>query len=367
MNSKKIGIITFLVFLGFLSGFFVNMYALYPMEIKNLSNEMKTDYIKSEIYETDVLSLIHVSDNFSKSKLQNKITNYLWNQNNLPDKELTKIEKNIFSEKYSNLKNLESIDKLTIEMEYGVNSIAYLFNPLTSNDKLIIYHQGHRGDFVEGKQTIAYFLEKNYSVMAFSMPLLGMNSQPIIDHPQFGKIKIQSHNQFELVENENFSPIKFFVEPVIVSINYLEKYHTFDSYHMIGISGGGWATTLIAALDDRINESFSVAGSHPIFLRSDPKNFGDYEQHHIEFYEIANYLDLYVMASTGLDRKFVQIFNKFDPCCFDGDSFSLYEQQVKETVTNLGDGYFEIYLDDTHNEHIISNHTLEIIINELEN
>jgi len=71
------------------------------------------------------------------------------------------------------------------------------------------------------------------------------------------------------------------------------------------------------------------------------------------------------MSSIGSDRKFVQIFNKFDPCCFDGDSFSLYEQQVKEAVTNLGDGYFEIYLDDTHNEHIISNHTLEIIINEI--
>ena len=365
MNSKKIGIITFLVFLGFLSGFFVNMYALYPMEIKNLSNEMKTDYIKSEIYETDVLSLIHVSDNFSKSKLQNKITNYLWNQNNLPDKELTKIEKNIFSEKYSNLKNLESIDKLTIEMEYGVNSIAYLFNPLTSNDKLIIYHQGHRGDFVEGKQTIAYFLEKNYSVMAFSMPLLGMNSQPIIEHSQFGTIKIQSHNQFELLDERNYTPIKFFIEPIIVSLNYINTQYVFDSIDMIGISGGGWVTTLVSALDDRINHSFSIAGSYPMFLRSDAKNFGDYEQHNLELYTIANYLDLYVMASSGSDRKFIQIFNKFDPCCFDGSSFSSYEEQIKEAVINLGDGYFEIYLDDTHSEHIISNHALEIIINEI--
>ena len=197
------------------------------------------------------------------------------------------------------------------------------------------------------------------------MPLLGMNSQPIIDHPQFGKIKIQSHNQFELVENENFSPIKFFVEPVIVSINYLEKYHTFDSYHMIGISGGGWTTTLVAALDDRINESFSVAGSYPIFLRSDPKNFGDYEQHHLEFYKIANYLDLYVMASTGLDRKFVQIFNMYDPCCFDGTSFQEYENEITEIVNKFDNGYFKIYSDQTHREHIISEHSLEIINNEI--
>ena len=105
---------------------------------------------------------------------------------------------------------------------------------------------------------------------------------------------------------------------------------------MVGISGGGWTTTLIAALDDRIDNSFSVAGSYPMFLRSDPKNFGDYEQHHLELYQLANYLDLYVMASYGENRKFVQIFNKSDPCCFDGDAFLEYEKQVQQTVYGLG-------------------------------
>ena len=63
--------------------------------------------------------------------------------------------------------------------------------------------------------------------------------------------------------------------------------------------------------------------------------------------------------------KFGIPHEKMNPCCFDGDSFSSYERQVKEAVTNIGDGYFEIYLDDTHNKHIISNHGLEIIINEI--
>ena len=71
------------------------------------------------------------------------------------------------------------------------------------------------------------------------------------------------------------------------------------------------------------------------------------------------------MGSIGSDRKFVQIFNKFDPCCFDGDLFISYEQEVKNIVNKMGNGYFEIYLDDTHNEHIISDYGLEIIINEI--
>ena len=367
MNFKKIGIFLFLIFIAFISGFLANMYDIYPSEIKEfyIANENSNE--NSKIFETDINSLIHVTSDISKNEIKNNLINHIWKQNTLPHNELSKIEKNISLDKYSELNNLESIDKLTIEMKHGVNSIVYLFKPSVSNDKLIIYHQGHRGDFIEGKETIAYFLEKNYSVIAFSMPLLGMNSQPVVDIPQFGKIKIQSHNQFELLETETFTPIKFFVEPIILTINYLENNYDFNSYHMVGISGGGWTTTLAAAIDDRISQSFSVAGSYPMFLRSDTKNFGDYEQHNLELYKIANYLDLYVLASVGDDRKFIQIFNMHDPCCFGGTAFEEYEDNIIATVKTFDNGYFKVYLDDTHGEHKISDYSLELINNEIIN
>ena len=62
------------------------------------------------------------------------------------------------------------------------------------------------------------------------------------------------------------------MEPITVSLNYLDEEYDFSSYYMIGISGGGWTTVIYSAIDDRISNSFSVAGSYPLFLRSEIKN-----------------------------------------------------------------------------------------------
>lgn len=353
--------------LVFIFGIYVGAYEIFPFStlkyLKSDFNVYENSYLPN-----DIKSLIHVIDDTKISEKRNELINFLWGQKSLPNMTPTKIENKIIDMRYDTLQNLESIDKLIIKMDNDFNSIAYLFNSSDPNKDLIIYHQGHAGDFIAGKETIQYFLKNNYSVLALSMPLLGMNSQPEILHPQFGLIKLQSHNQLELIDgNDDYSVIKYFIEPVIVSINYLETKYNFESIHMVGISGGGWTAILSAALDDRIEKTFSVAGSYPIFLRNDPKNFGDYEQHNLELYKIANYLDLYVMGSYGTDRLLVQIFNKYDPCCFDGDVSLLYDTQIKNTVSTLGKGNFKTIIDDTHKEHKISNYSLEIIINELKN
>ena len=51
---------------------------------------------------------------------------------------------------------------------------------------------------------------------------------------------------------------------------------------MVGLSGGGWTTNLLSAIDDRIRYSFSVAGSMPIYYRLEA-SMGDIEQFLPEF------------------------------------------------------------------------------------
>jgi hypothetical protein len=302
-----------------------------------------------------------------------KLIQYIWKNEGFPTSRIPEfIEKNIKDDRYADLDNLKNIDKIVTSMNYGVNSIAYHFHPLKSNNHLMIYHQGHDGDFIQGKQTIQFFLKNGYSVMAFSMPLMGMNNEPTIDLPPFGKITLLlvpnlGHAILRLLETENFSPIKFFLEPIVVATNYIEKSFNYQSINMIGLSGGGWTTTLSAAVDSRISKSYPVAGSLPLYLRTslNPNDIGDYEQYVSDLYRICNYLELYILGAYGEGRKQLQMLVKDDPCCFGGFGYQTYEKGLKEIISKLGKGKFAVYLDVVNQEHSISNKMLEIVLNDL--
>ena len=351
----------------FLSGIAVGYYEVFPFDLiqsikYSLQNNSEEGKNNISIYEDDIDSLIKINsknDIFDKRK---NLINFIW-KNSVPYSSSISIDKNIKDDRYQNLSNLKSIDKLNIEMDYEMNSIAYLFLAENSNNNLVIYHQGHAGDFIAGKDSIEFLINEGYSVLALSMPLLGMNNQPIIDLDNFGKIKLINHRHFHFLESSDFSPVKFFVEPIGVSLNYLDKNFDFNSYHMLGISGGGWTTVLFSAIDDRISESYSVAGSFPMFMRSDSKNIGDYEQIIPELYTIANYLELYIIGSFGNEQKLVLIYNEFDPCCFSGSDYEQFPfgDILKNKITNIGEGKFDVIIDRDQNKHIISNDILSDI------
>ena len=352
----------------FLFGITVGHYEIFPFDLiqsikHSIQNNSEKEQNNISIYEDDINSLIKVNSKNDIFDKRENLINFIW-KNNVPYSSSFSIDKNFKDDRYQNISNLKSIEKLNIQMDYEVNSIAYLFLTDNSNNKLIIYHQGHDGDFISGKDSITFLINEGYSVLALSMPLLGMNNQPIIDLNDFGKIKFTNHSHFHLLESSNFSPVKFFVEPIGVSLDYLDENFDFNSYHMLGISGGGWTTVLFSAIDDRISQNYSVAGSFPMFMRSDSKNIGDYEQTIPELYSIANYLELYTMGSFGNERKLILIYNEFDPCCFSGNFYEEYpfSDILKNKIAEIGEGHFDVIIDKEQNRHIISNEILSNII-----
>ena len=360
----------FLVIIVFFYGLSVGMYKVFPYEFLDSSEDILSGKITSEdnqyVNQPAIDSLIKLDDKSDIDKKRHFLTEFFWDVDTLHrviyKAPLPQVESNIADSRYDNFQNLKRIDQLTVEMEYGINSISYLFIPEESNEKLILYHQGHGGDFILGKNTIEFFLDKNFTVLASTMPLVGMNNQPIVEIDGFGKIKLISHEQLKLLETNNFNPMKLFLDPIQINLTFLDKEYDFEQYSMVGLSGGGWTTLVYSAIDERISNSFSVAGSMPFYLIVDERDIGDYEQTNIDLYRNVNYLELYILSASGDGRKHIQIFNKNDPCCYSGSGYETYEFIIKDKISQLGQGNFQIFVDDTHNEHKISDDTLDYIV-----
>ena len=73
------------------------------------------------------------------------------------------------------------------------------------------------------KSTIQKFLDNGFTVAAFSMPLIGLNNQPVIELENIGEVKFFKHNQFVYLESENFSSMSYFFTPISVTLNHLSN------------------------------------------------------------------------------------------------------------------------------------------------
>lgn len=174
----------------------------------------------------------------------------------------------------------------------GIESVAEFF---PGGDRLAIYHQGHNGDFREwGMNTIDELRAAGWSVLAFSMPP-------------------QPHNALT-----GGYPLRHFIEPVVVGLNYVSLFQEWSEIRMVGISGGGWTTAVVAGVDPRISSSFAVAGTWPEWLREAHGPGGDLEQRLTLGYE----LDLYALASNP-----THVFNRYD-VIFAGEHYDGYASMI---------------------------------------
>jgi hypothetical protein len=323
--------------------------------------------------DTDVNNLISIREKNDAEARRAELVSFIWGANGLPKEQPAQIEKAIEDKRYSDLENLRQIDRLTVNMEWGLTSTAYHFIPAQPNNKLIIYHGGHDGDFIVAKDLIAFFLENGFAVIGMSMPLEGLNNHPVVELERIGKVQLTFHDQLKLLKMKSGHPVQLFLTPVAVVLNYAQPLG-YDSIFMTGVSGGGWTTTMYAALDPRITRSYPAAGTLPLHLRKDkrrsntaqrPADWGDYEQTIPELQSIANYLDLYILGSLGEHRKQLQIVNKNDPCCFAGEAFKAYEGVVNERVRSFGNGSFAVFLDTTNTKHSISANAMTVILGDI--
>jgi pimeloyl-ACP methyl ester carboxylesterase len=255
--------------------------------------------------------------------------------------------------------NLASVDEIAVQVGARASHVFW-FHAQQANGRLAIYHAGHSerlGD-VGGDGAIRMLVELGFDVLGFFMPGYGPNTPVAGPEPR--------HQAFAAEETVEFSPLIYFLEPITVALNAVLSRQSYLDVTMLGISGGGWSTTIYAAIDPRIRTSFAIAGSLPAFLREAPcstvNEHGDWEQLQAALFQQVDYTQLYVLGAAGQHRRMFQIFNQYDNCCFWGLRYQVYESNVAATVDGAGPGKFAVWLDSTtRDQHVISSWALSRI------
>ena len=313
------------------------------------------------------------------------LRNYVWGPQGFPYDKLPDLPAIIGDKSpVRDLTGLARVDTLTVTMANGVKSYSHHFIPQAPNRHLVVLHLGHSLSFDDDPQdadvgfgmrrTIQALLTEGYSVLAVYMPR-SVHFETTIT--VFDDAGAKAHNDFfNLPEWDppQGSPLQYFVEPIAAFINYLEAYDKADSfpdyyqYSFIGFSGGGWTAAVYSAMDTRISLTFDIAGSLPLYSRG-INSFGDAEQNLANFYHIAGYPDLYLLASLGHGRRMVQTLIRRDDCCFseeehepdrtDGldwiEAIRDYEARIRSRQMELGDNdLFRLEIDEAADGHMVS-------------
>lgn len=210
--------------------------------------------------------------------------------------------------------NVGRIDRYTSSMTNGQTYTSYLYAANSPNNgRVVVVNMGHQEtcswpSFASGYNTaplLTALVNAGYSVFAYNMP-----------RPTPGPCgDTTDHNN--MFTSYADGAMQYFFEPLNEAENYWDANKSFSRYDMVGLSGGGWTTTVWAAMDPRIGVSVPVAGSVPAqYPNSGCDGGGDAEQGRINYYNIAGYLDMYLMAASGAGHRQLQILNIGDNCCF---------------------------------------------------
>ena len=306
---------------------------------------------------------------------------YLWGAEGFPARRLPDLVVTNVPSPVRQLTELARVDEFRIDMAPGLQGLAYHFIPQRPNRELVVVHHGHActldddpspADVGYGLQrTINGLLREGYGVLGVFMP-----------HMRPGDCA-GGHDAMFATATPG-SPIKYFLEPTAISLNHLKtrsragRFPSYRGFHMTGLSGGGWTTTVYAAIDPTIRCSFPVAGTIPLYLRT-KGSVGDREQFEPTFYGLAGYPDLYILGAHGRGREQVQILVRRDDCCFGeaqhdtqtsgmayAEAMHDYERRVRASLKEIGRGSFRLEIDETAPSHMISHHTVGgVILREL--
>jgi len=220
--------------------------------------------------------------------------------------------------------------KLRYEVVPGYWSTAILYEPEKLEGKVpaILYVQGHEhsGKVVEYAQKACINFARR-GIVVLDPEWIGM-----------GELfeKLNAHDYGSALDLVGANALGLFYLAMRRGLDYLTQLPQVDAARLgvTGLSGGGWQTIVLSALDPRVAVMVEVAGFGSFESNlTHPADTDDIEETPTDFLDGADYADLVAMRAP---RPTLLIHNAEDDCCFRA-------MLVKPYIFEENKPFFQIY------------------------
>jgi predicted amidohydrolase/dienelactone hydrolase len=201
------------------------------------------------------------------------------------------------------------IKKLRYEALPGVWIPALLYEPEKMEGKVpvVLNVNGHdpKGKAADYKQIRCINLAKR-GMLALNLEWLGMGQL------RTGNWEHYRMNQIDLCGSSGLAPFYLCMKrglDVLLALDHADS----ERVAVTGLSGGGWQTILLSALDTRVKLANPVAGYGSFRTGAWALNLGDSEQSPCDLATLADYTHLTALLAP---RPTLLTYNARDDCCF---------------------------------------------------
>ncbi|HMJ85702.1 MAG TPA: hypothetical protein VK504_21115 [Vicinamibacterales bacterium] len=252
-----------------------------------------------------------------------RLIQYTWGAPTLPSTLATTVTRSYTGPSYrtdytGGLAHCSRVDRYMCTTLGGATSEAHLLYPppgVAPLNRLLLMHGGHvcywdyppgSGDNTNEVGVIDRFLVAGWNVLGVSQPSWPYNpadttitwpDTTVHVYPQGGA------HDFSNAEAVGMRTMRLFLDGALFSLNQaIADLHP-ARVAMSGISGGGWSTDWLAAVDTRIQRSYPVCGSVPYDVRAliGGSAVGDFEQAEARPWWASDVIG----TRAGLDRTLI--------------------------------------------------------------
>ncbi|MEO7145782.1 MAG: acetylxylan esterase [Bryobacteraceae bacterium] len=203
------------------------------------------------------------------------------------------------------------IRKIRYEIVPGFQTVAILYEPEKLDGKRpailnVNGHVGAPGKSVEYKQKRCINFARN-GIMALNLEWFG--------YGELGNVE-NSHWFGAHLDLVGVNGVGLFYLAMRKGLDFLDQYPHVDRSRLgvTGLSGGGWQTIMLSALDERVAVSVPVAGYASLRSRIErPSDVGDIEQNATDLLQGQDYSHFTAMRAP---HPTLLIYNAEDDCCF---------------------------------------------------